>query len=411
MTRSPSPRRSPAKPAVEPLERRELLAADLTVSQMAEFLRFAVGRTATFTATVRNNGPDPAAGVRLANAVDLAHVELVSSSSSQGGSSTAGNVTTFDLGDLAAGAEATATVTVRGVAAGTPANAVEVTADAEDLFTPNNAHRLDFAVDLGQAALVFSEAAVRPGTAAVGEFQAYAFTVHNQGPDPAVNVRLTDRFNPGLVRFVSAASSQGTFAQSGDTVTFDLGDVPVGGAVTASVTVAGVAEGQHSNEANVTADNGGSAGSFLDAVVRNPPPPFVPPPRVVGPALGDFGVVDVTPLLTIRTTPPRRRGGLVAFKVTAVNSSSATISGNVSLVFDGLSRLVRVPPQVPRTRVHAPPRSPYFDLMFRGGDFPPGGRLAFSVHLSPARGLEGLTPARLRRIPFRVRVLAGVGPR
>src|SRR5262249_34993859 len=75
-----------------------------------------------------------------------------------------------------------------------------------------------------------------PATANEGDNNlTYTFTVTNTGPDSADNTVLTDSLGANL-KFVSATTSQGSFTQSGSTVTFNLGSVANGGTATVTVT-------------------------------------------------------------------------------------------------------------------------------------------------------------------------------
>jgi uncharacterized repeat protein (TIGR01451 family) len=75
-----------------------------------------------------------------------------------------------------------------------------------------------------------------PATANEGDNNlTYTFTVTNGGPDAAPSTVLTDTLGANLT-FVSATTSQGTFTQSGSTVTFNLGTIANGGSATVTVT-------------------------------------------------------------------------------------------------------------------------------------------------------------------------------
>ncbi|HKC85761.1 MAG TPA: SBBP repeat-containing protein, partial [Blastocatellia bacterium] len=100
-----------------------------------------VGNDLIYTLTVTNNGPDDAAGVTLIDTLPSA-VTLVSSSASQGSCGGTGPVN-CDLGDLAANAKATVTITVKPTAVGSITNRANVTSATQDLDLNNNAATQD----------------------------------------------------------------------------------------------------------------------------------------------------------------------------------------------------------------------------------------------------------------------------
>ena len=76
-----------------------------------------------------------------------------------------------------------------------------------------------------------------PDPVSVGQDLTYTLTITNPSlSSPSGPVTLTDTL-PANVTFVSATASQGTFTQSGSTVTFALGTVALGGSATATITV------------------------------------------------------------------------------------------------------------------------------------------------------------------------------
>lgn len=92
-----------------------------------------------------------------------------------------------------------------------------------------------------------------PGTNYVGGSLTNTITVHNQGPDTANNVVVTDNL-PGGVTFVSAISSQGTCTFTNGTVTCALGNLVSNGTAVVTVVITSLPEGTITSTAVVSGD-------------------------------------------------------------------------------------------------------------------------------------------------------------
>jgi uncharacterized repeat protein (TIGR01451 family) len=85
----------------------------------------------------------------------------------------------------------------------------------------------------------------------VGSVAVYTLTVHNNGPDAATGVVLTDPLPAGLA-LVGAVPSQGTFSPAGDVWT--VGTLPAGATAVLTVSARVTAVGTFVNTATVTGD-------------------------------------------------------------------------------------------------------------------------------------------------------------
>ena len=111
-------------------------SADVAVTKTDTPDPVTAGRNITYTAVVKNNGPDRAPGVTLTDALP-AGVTLVSANSTRGNCTGTATVT-CNLGALENGETATITIVVRTKTAGTVRNTVQVSANPDDPNAANN---------------------------------------------------------------------------------------------------------------------------------------------------------------------------------------------------------------------------------------------------------------------------------
>ena len=245
--------------------------ADLSVTVTDSADELSAGDDLTYTITVVNDGPDPAANVTLTDAIP-AHTTLVSFPAPAGFTVTAPSAggtgtVTATAASVADGTSAVFTLVVR-VAPDTPgettisdtATVDTTTTDpspTDDSATATTAVNAPSAVaDLAVAIAAF------PDEVAIGREVTYTITVHNGGAIAATGVTLTDRLPAGAT-FVSAT---GGVTPSNGVLAFDLGTLGGGAEATVSVIVVPEAGGRlidsaeaKSNEADAVAtDNADS---------------------------------------------------------------------------------------------------------------------------------------------------------
>ncbi len=262
------------------------------------------GEQFDYTLTVTNIGPAPTTDVTVMDQLPNG-VRLVQTAASQGVCSLAQQYVRCALGTLDGGRDATVTITVNALRAGTIHNTASVMGREYDPYEGNNTATAttnvqsggSWAADLGVAN------SVDRGSANAGENLTYTITVTNAGPAVAMATHLTDQLPDGA-EFVSAAPSQGTCAPSTRDVVCELGDMA--SAATATVTVVvkvtrpGTAvnvayvtsqmldENSGNNQAQATTEVAGSGGAPIGPPGPGPARPVGPGP--VGPA-GPVGPV------------------------------------------------------------------------------------------------------------------------
>lgn len=240
---------------------------------------------ATFTLSVRNDGPQSAAAVTVTDPLPAGFV-FGSAVGSQGGPCThapADDTVQCPLGPLAAGADATVAIsgTLLPATEGTVLSnsAVVTSATGDPDLTDNAATVSALVIPAADVELVktVDEAAPRAGGRVT-----YGLTVTNNGPSSALDVEVTDALPPGL----TLVSAPGCSA-AGATLTCAAGTLADGAtrtfAVTATVatTLAGqeltnLASAGSDTPDPLTANNGDDA--TIAVTPRDPEPPRPPEP-------------------------------------------------------------------------------------------------------------------------------------
>jgi uncharacterized repeat protein (TIGR01451 family) len=234
-----------------------LPTADLSVTNIGPS-QVTAGKSSTYTITLANQGPNTAQSLVLTDTIPTGG-SLVSITPQ------AGNQDTFTLAQNGN----TVTETATSVPSGHSDSFVLVVAVASSLSngsafddtasvssnnsdpTPgDNTSTVNSTVvnNTQQADLGVTDSAIASSTE--GNNVTYTLTVTNSGPNNATGVVLTDAFPS--VKFISASTSQGTFVQSGTTVTFNMGTIVAGQHATAHVVGQFGEDGTVTNSASVT---------------------------------------------------------------------------------------------------------------------------------------------------------------
>ncbi len=213
----------------------EQACADLALTKTHNPNPVTVGSDLTYALTVRNNGPDTAAGVTLTDTLP-ADVTLVSTTPSQG-SCIGMSAVTCNLGSLADGASATITIVVTPTATGTITNSASVTGIGTDPNTANNTATVTTTVN------AFTGPDIRGTYAAAGAATATSCQ------DPADNGTFEFSASvsiPSQAGATFSGSATLTPVVSGNNITTNMsfsGTVTAGGEVSATFTYTTLVDG------------------------------------------------------------------------------------------------------------------------------------------------------------------------
>jgi uncharacterized repeat protein (TIGR01451 family) len=261
-------------------------AADLAVAVTGPS-SVTAGTDATYTITLANGGPNPAAGVVLTDTLPAGAVfgSLTQTAGSDPFtlSQSGGTATATAAASVAAGSSDTFALVVSAPSSLTPGSAFSDTASANSPTADPNATN-NSATAAGSIVGPSADLAVTatgPAGANEGDQVVYTITVVNTDPtNSGTGVVLTDTLGANL-SYVSATASQGAFSQSGGVVTFTLGTLAPGAAATLTVTAKATEDGTVTNAASVSATSAdpvsGNNSATAGTTVAEPPVAVSPP--------------------------------------------------------------------------------------------------------------------------------------
>jgi uncharacterized repeat protein (TIGR01451 family) len=196
-------------------------SADLMVTQIDDPDPVWLGEPVTYTLTVHNDGPSALAAITL---TDTLPVGVVFESATPLAYCSQTSPVVCSLPGLSAGGSSQVQVVVQTTMDGLITNMVTATSVIYDKDLGNNTS-IEGTVVATQADLAVSQTDL-PDPVYAGDPLTYTITVHNDGPNIAANVRLTDTL-PGGVTLQSVVPSQGN-CNSGVVVTCELVDLDPG---------------------------------------------------------------------------------------------------------------------------------------------------------------------------------------
>jgi len=205
---------------------------DLTITKDDSDDPLKPGDSFSYTLKITNKGPSNATGVQV---VDTLPAGVTFNSASRA-STQSGNRLTFDLGNMASGAETTITiqVTIASTFVGTLTNVSTVSANEPETDTTNNTDSETTTVNEPIIDLIITKTddddPVEPG-----DTFTYTLNVINDGPDDATGVTITDTLPVSGVTYQSASQTPSSVA--GRVITFDVGNLASGDSTQVSITV------------------------------------------------------------------------------------------------------------------------------------------------------------------------------
>lgn len=311
-------------------------AADLAVAKAGP-ASVRPGATATYTLLVRNNGPDRSTGSTLRDTLP-AGFTLVGTPD---GAVVDGGTITWQLGELAVGAERELTYdVVAPTEGGTGTNVATVTSDGPPDPVPGNNTGQVTTTAPAEADLAITKSG--PSFADAGATFEWTIDVVNRGPSTARNVVVTDTVPAGFR--VGSVAAPGTVTPNQDgttTVRWAVGDLAANAPARFTVPVtAPTAAGSGRNSATVTSDT--------------PDPNGTPPPAAHEVAVRGFILAK-----TVRSGPAAvRPGDEVVYEIVATNNGTvpyddalglATFRDDLTDVLDDAA-LVSITPDTGITR-------------------------------------------------------------
>ena len=219
-------------------------SADISITAVGSPLKGAPGQNVTYTLYVANAGPSDATGVVLTDSLP-AGVTFTSASASNAAPCSASTSISCALGSIPAGSGVSIVVVAHIVGTGTLTNLASVSATETDTVPANNsatAVTTSLAADLAVSS-VFAGSA--------GGASTYNVQVSNAGPSPASSVTVTVTLSRFTV--VSFSNPAGTCASTATTLTCPIGNLPVNGTQTVTLSLKAPSGGWASVVSNATA--------------------------------------------------------------------------------------------------------------------------------------------------------------
>lgn len=306
------------RPAVEALEGRIVLAANLAVTNTASLSGVVAGEVLSYNLGVNNLlGATAATNATLTETLPAGLV-FVAGITSQGSLSVSGNTVTCNLGTLAA-VTGSANIVIEALVTATASGTLTGTASVSSADDAGGAKTSAAVSTVGTLSATAADLSVVVTESAspvlVGQNVTYTVALkNNDALHAAANVTLTDML-PSNTAYVSAsASGGGVVSQSGGVVATTFNALAAGAQQTVTITVTPTAQGVAANSAAATTTSGDT--------------------NTTNNTAGVTGVVVAS-----NSTSPQRFVAQAYVDVLGRAADSATISAASSLLSQGLVRV------------------------------------------------------------------------
>jgi len=229
--------------------------ADLSLTKTVNTATPNVGQNVTFTITVNNAGPSPAAGVAVTDLLP-AGLTFVASTGSQGTYDSGTGLWT--IGALPNSGNATLQILARVNTTGVKTNTAQISASdqADPDSTPNNSLEneddqasISLTPQISDLSLTKTVSEMSPN---IGQNVTFTVTVANAGFNAATNVAVTDRLPEGMT-FVSSTPSQGSYNRNNGVWT--VGTINAGATAMLQILATPTTVGTKTNTAEITASD------------------------------------------------------------------------------------------------------------------------------------------------------------
>ena len=221
--------------------------ADLAITKSDSPDPVSSGNQLTYTLDIQNAGPSGATGVTVTDTLPSG-VTYDSATPSQGTCSHSSGTVTCNLGSVANGGNASVSIIVTPSSGTSITNQASVSAATADPALVNNASSATTTVDpVADLSLTKSDS---PDPVLSGDELTYTLDVHNAGPASAPSTSLSDTLPDGQT-FVSATTTQGSCARSGNTVICALGTLTSGADASVTIKVTSGTPATITNDATV----------------------------------------------------------------------------------------------------------------------------------------------------------------
>ena len=219
---------------------------DLAISKKANVTGFVnVTDKIKFAVTVHNSGPSDATGVSVIEALD-SHLKLISYDATAGSY----DGVAWTIGTLPGGSSESLTIIAEVISNGTISNNVVVKSNENDTNKSNNADSIENITSLPIVDLSVTKT-VNATVANVGDNISYTITVHNNGPNDAHNVNVTEKLSD-YVSLIQFNATQGIYDATKNI--WYIGKLSNGSTQTLTLTVQIISRGIVENSVTVKSD-------------------------------------------------------------------------------------------------------------------------------------------------------------